>query len=282
MFPLLGHDLVARQLLHVALGPVEQPRLAYWILKDGGRGNAGESLHVTHRNHADGLPDTEPDTGRDAPVQPLDAVLLVDVLESVANRHLLGPVGVIGLALHLDADDLDRLVPGAKTTTKRRRGNLLKSPELLRFRLARDVADPLLREPAEPEPRTPVRHLADGDGVDALVDTADALLAPDVHERGEGGLRLDARRRELVLGDLHRLHARAEAHGSVRLRHAARHAARDAASELGRAEGARVVLGLGGDEEEDSALGGRLDPGPRDETLVDCSFPCVSRALFYS
>lgn len=73
-----------------------------------------------------------------------------------------------------------------------------------------------------------------------------------------------------MLRDLHRLHARAEAHGRVRLRQPAHHAARDAANEVVRAEGFRVVLGFRGDEEEDGALGGRLDPRPGDETLVDC------------
>lgn len=261
MPPLLGHHLVARQLLHVALGPVEQPQLACRTENTLG---ARESLHVTHRNHADGLPDAESDAGRDAPVQPLEAVLVVDVLERVAHRHLLGPVGVVGLALHLDADDLNGLVPGAQATAERRRRDLLHGAQLLRLRLARGVADALLCEAAEPEAGPPVGHLADGDGVDALVDTADALLAPDVHEGLERRLGLDARRRELVLGDLHRLHARAEAHGRVRLRHAARHAARDAAPELGRAQAAREVLGLGGDEEEHGALGRRLDPGPWD------------------
>ena len=110
---------------------------------------------------------------------------------------------------------------------------------------------------------------ADGDGVDALVDAADALAAVDVHEGGDGARGLDTRGGDLVLGDLNGLHAGAEAHGGVGLGDAAGDAADDAAAELGGAGDAGVVLGLGGDEEQDGALGGGLDPGPGDEALVE-------------
>lgn len=79
-----------------------------------------------------------------------------------------------------------------------------------------------------------------------------------------------------MLGHLDRLHARAEAHGRVGLGEAAGHAARDAGGEVAGAEGARVVLSFGRDEEEDGALCGGFDPGPGDETLVDCSTSRVS------
>lgn len=234
------------------------------------RGRGGD-VHVTHGNHAHRLPDAEADTGRYAAVQALEAVGLVNVLERVADRHLLGAVGVGLLALHLDADDLDGLVPGRQATANGRGGNLLGGAERLALALARDVADALLGHAAEAEARAPVGHLADGHGVDALVDAADALLAVNVHERGPRALRGRARRHRLVLGDLDRLHARAEAHGRVRLRHAARHAADDAAAEIAGPERLGVVLGLGGDEEEHGALGRGFNPGPRDQALVDWS-----------
>lgn len=126
-----------------------------------------------------------------------------------------------------------------------------------------------VRDAAETEPAAPVGDLSDGDGVDALVDAADALAAVDVHEGGHGAGGLAAGLDGAVLGHLDRLHARAEAHGRVGLRQAARHAADDAAAEVVRAEALGVVLGLGGDEEEDGALGGGFDPGPGDEALVD-------------
>jgi len=47
------------------------------------------------------------------------------------------------------------------------------------------------------------------------------------------------------------------------------HAAADAADEGRGAGGAGVVFCFRGDEEEDGALGGSLNPGPRDQTLVD-------------
>jgi hypothetical protein len=49
----------------------------------------------------------------------------------------------------------------------------------------------------------------------------------------------------------------------------------DAGCEVGRAEGAGVVFSFGGDEEEDGAFGGGFNPGPGDETLVDCAEQCT-------
>ena len=229
------------------------------------------NAHITHGNHAHRLPDTQANAGGDATVQTLEAVGLVDVLERVADRHLLGAVGVVLLALHLDTDDLNRLVPSRETTTDGRGNDLLKGAELLVLLLARDVADALLGEPAQAEAGAPVGHLADGDGVDTLVDAADTLTTVDVHERGPGAGGLLARGRHLVLGDLDRLHAGAEAHGRVRLSNTASHAAGDTAAELAGARSAGIVLGLGRDEEQHSALGRRFDPGPRDQALVDCT-----------
>lgn len=82
-------------------------------------------------------------------------------------------------------------------------------------------------------------------------------------------MRGHARGGELGLGDLHGLHAGAEAHGGVGLRDAAGDAAADAGGEVAGAEGAGVVFGFRGDEEEDRAFGGGFDPGPGDEALVD-------------
>ena len=73
-----------------------------------------------------------------------------------------------------------------------------------------------------------------------------------------------------MLRDLDRLHASAEAHGRVCLCQTTDHAARDTGNEVRGAVALGVELGFGGDEEEDGALGGCLDPGPGDETLVDC------------
>lgn len=73
-----------------------------------------------------------------------------------------------------------------------------------------------------------------------------------------------------MLCDFDRLHARAESHGRVRLRETTRHATADSRDEVGGAEGFGVEFGFGGYEEEDGAFGGGFDPGPGDETLVDC------------
>ena len=73
-----------------------------------------------------------------------------------------------------------------------------------------------------------------------------------------------------MLGDFDRLHARAEAHGRVRLCQTTNHTTGDTRNEVIGTERLGVELGLGGDEEEDGTLRRRFDPGPRDETLVDC------------
>lgn len=74
--------------------------------------------NIAERNHAHGLPHTQTDTRHYTAVKALETRLAVDILESVADGHLLGPVGVVLLALHLHAHDFDGLVPGGETTTK--------------------------------------------------------------------------------------------------------------------------------------------------------------------
>ena len=235
----------------------------------GSRGRGGENVHIAKGNHANRLPDTQSNTRSDTAVETLDTVGLVDVLEGISDSHLLGAVGIILLALHLDTDDLDGLIPSGQTTTNGRGGDLLNRAELLALLLSREIADSLLRETAETEARAPVGHLADGNSVDTLVDAADTLLAVDAHEGSPGARDLLTGGGHLVLGDLDRLHAGAEAHGGVRLRNTACHAANDATAEVAGAQGAGIPLSLGGDEEEDGALGGSLDPGPWNKTLVD-------------
>jgi hypothetical protein len=98
--------------------------------------------HVAERHHAHGLPNTQADTRHDAAVQAFYAGLAVDVFESVADGHLLGPVGVVLLALHLDTHDFDGLVPGGETSTERRGEDLFGYAELDRgVFLVGDFAD---------------------------------------------------------------------------------------------------------------------------------------------
>lgn len=226
-------------------------------------------LHIAKSNHANSLPNAETNAGSDTTVKTLDAVLAVDVAESVADSHLLGTVGVLLLALHLDTDDLNGLVPCTQTTTDGRSEDLLPGVELLLVALAGDVADTTLSQTAETEARAPVGHLTNSDSVDTLVDTLDTLLAVDIHESSKGGLRSNTRSDLLVLGNLNSLHASAEAHGGVSLSNTTSNTSDDTTSELVGTSGASVVLGLGGHEEQDSALGGSLNPGPRDQALVE-------------
>ena len=98
--------------------------------------------HVAERNHAHGLPHTQTDTGHHTAVKALEAGLAVNVPESVADGHLLGPVGVVLLALHLHAHDFNGLVPGGETTTEGGCENLFGHAELDRgVFLVGDFAD---------------------------------------------------------------------------------------------------------------------------------------------
>jgi hypothetical protein len=232
-------------------------------------------LHITERNHADRLPNAETNSRSNATVQTFHTVLAVDVVESLADRQVLGAVGVDRLGLHLDTDNLNGLIPCGQTTTKRGGRDFLNDAELLAALLAHHLADSRLGDTRETEARAPVGDLAHGNGVDTAVDTADTLLAVDSHERLQGAGRLHAAGCHLVLCNLYRLHARAEAHGGVCLRETTDHAARDARDEVVRAGGLGVVFGFRSDEEEDGALRGGLDPGPWNEALVDCAL-CVS------
>lgn len=228
----------------------------------------GNNSHVTKSHHADRLPDTQSNTRRHTAVETTDTVVVVDVFESLADGEVLGPVGVLGLALHLNTDDLNGLVPGGQTTTKTRCEDLLPGRQLLAVLLVGHLADGSLRQAGETEPGAPVGSLANGNGIDTAVDTTDALPAVNVREGREGARGLDTLRGHLVLGDLNRLHAGTEAHGRVGLGDTTDHTTGDTAEEVVGADPAGLVFGFGGDEQEDGALGGGLNPGPRNESLI--------------
>lgn len=221
-------------------------------------------------HHADCLPDAKHDPRRDTTVQTLQTILLVDVLERSANTHVLGSVGILLLALHLDADDLDRLIPGTQTTTKSTRDNLLGRRELLARVLASQAPDLVLGQTRQTKARAPIGDLTNSDGIYSLVDARDTLSAVNVHEGRHCTRRLDPRCGSLVLGDLDRLHTGAETHGCVRLSETADHASGDAGSEGASSKGAGIILRLGGYEEKDGAFGRGFNPGPWNQTLVDC------------
>jgi hypothetical protein len=260
--------------------------------------------HITECNHAHGLPHTQTDTRHHAAVQAFDTGLPVDVFEGVADGHLLGPVGVFFLALHFYAHDFDGLVPGGETTTKSGGEDLFGRTELDGgVFLVGDFADAgfavgvvlvglflillsslggNLRNTAETEPRTPVGDLSNSNSVDTLVDARNTFAAVDVHESSHSTGSLSTRLDGLVLGHLDGLHACAEAHGRIGLRQTTSHATNDAGAEVVGAEAAGVVLGLGSDEEENGAFGRGFDPGPGNETLVDCAGGVLSASYTLS
>lgn len=226
------------------------------------------NVHVSKSNHADSLPDTKTNTRSDTPVKTLDAVLAIYVAEGLADSQILWTVRVNSLALHLDTDDLNRLVPGRQATTDGTSSDLFKTVELLTVLLSRDLSDPDFSKTGETKSRTPVCSLSNGDGVDALVDSTDTFTAVDVHESSEGAWGLDACSSHLGLGDFDSLHACAETHGSVGLGNTTSHTTTDSTDEVIGAESFGIVLCFGSHEEKDGTFGRGLDPGPGNETLV--------------
>lgn len=248
--------------------------------------------HVGQSHHAHGLPDTQTNAWGHTTVETADTARLVNVAEGVADRHLLGSVGIVLLRLHLHTHDFDGLVPGAETTAEGGSEDALWCGQLLLgVGLAGEAADSVLtrsivskwhfilgyasnvRNSAKTETRSPVGDLSHSHSVDTLVDTTNTLGTVDGHEALNRARGLLARLCGLVLGHFHSLHARAETHGSIGLSKTTSHTPQDTSREVVRAKGLGVVFGLGGHEQEDSALGGGFDPGPWDETLVDCA--CV-------
>lgn len=84
-----------------------------------------DNLQITQSNHTNRLPNAKSNPRSNATVQTLHTVRLVDVPKGIPDRHLLRPIRILRLALHLHADDLNGLIPRAKTATNRRRSDLL-------------------------------------------------------------------------------------------------------------------------------------------------------------
>lgn len=235
-----------------------------------GRRRGMNNLHVTKSHHADSLPDTQAYTRRHTTVETLNAIGVVDVLECPANIQVLRSVGVVLLALHFNADHLNRLVPGGETTTQTGCQDLFQGGQLLAVVLAGELANAHFRRTGETETGAPVGGLADRNGIDTTVDTPDALLTVDIHEGLEGARGLHTLCGHLVLGDFDRLHAGAEPHGGIRLGHTTGHTAGNTRQEVRSAKHLGTVFRLRRNEEKDSTFGGSLNPGPRNETLIIC------------
>lgn len=225
---------------------------------------------VTETDHEDGLPHTQTNTRGDTSVETLEAVSLVNVLEGLGNSQVLGSVGINSLGLHLDSNDLNRLVPSRKTTTNGGSNDLFKNVELLAIVLAGNLSNSLLTKTGKTETGAPVSALANGNSVDTLVNTSDTLLSVDILENLKGSGNLDAANSSgLVTGDLNSLHACAETHGHVGLGETTNHTTGDTSSKVSKAKvGLCSVFSLNGDEKQNSALGRSFDPGPGDKTLV--------------
>src|SRR2546423_13736120 len=115
------------------------------------RRGGGEAIHITQSNHTNRLPNAQPNARSNATIQPPDAVLSVNVLQSLAHSQILWAVRIFGLALHLDSNDLNRLIPRAQATTKTTCEDLLHTAKLRSILLACQLADASLGQPGKTE-----------------------------------------------------------------------------------------------------------------------------------
>jgi hypothetical protein len=265
---MLSRDGLSGELFHVGLGPVS--KLIRNIFSAGcGEQRRKKHLHITHCNHADCLPNSQSNTRNNATVQTLKPILRIDILESITDSHFSRTVWIDRLTLHLNSDDLNRLIPSTETTTKTTGKDLLESAQLGSFFFTCSFANTLFCKTGKTESGTPISHLSDGYRINTLVDTLNTFFAVDIHECSECAWWFDTRGRDLVFCDFDRLHASAESHRGICLCDTSCYSTTDSCCEVTSSEGSRIVFGFRCDEEEDSALSGRLDPGPRNESLVD-------------
>ena len=214
------------------------------------------------------MPNAQPNPRSNATVQTSHAVVGVDVLERLSHCQVLWSIWILRLALHLNPNDLDRLIPSAETTAQTAGQDLLEVAQFLTVFLARHPTDACLRKPRQTEATTPICRLPNRNGVHATVDTTDSLLPVDVHEGGERARWLPTLSGDLVLCNLYRLHACTESHSGIRLRYTTGHASRDSCHEVIGAERLGIELGFRGDEEQDGSLCRGFDPGPRNQALI--------------
>ena len=246
------------------------------------RAEAGfANIHVTESNHADGLPYSETDSRRHAAIKAHDTILGVDVLECLADGKVLGTVWIFRLALHLDPNDFDGLIPRTETTSQAASQNLLERSQFLSILFAGHFSNRRLRKSRQSKPRTPIGRLADGYRVDALVDAANSFPAIDVHKGLKSAGRFDTRGGQLVLSNLDRFHASAESHGGVSLRNTTDHPSADSAHKIRRAHVLCIVFRLRGHKEQDRPFCRSFNPGPGNQALIVWYSICQSVCLFH-
>lgn len=81
---------------------------------------------IASKYHANRLPHTQTDTGRNTAVEAKDTVVLVNPHCGFYYRHFLWAALHLDLRLHFYTDDFDGLIPATQTTADRRCQDLLK------------------------------------------------------------------------------------------------------------------------------------------------------------
>ncbi|GAO46274.1 hypothetical protein G7K_0507-t1 [Saitoella complicata NRRL Y-17804] len=232
--------------------------------------------NIRKTNHTNRLPNTQPNPGRNTPIQPLHTIILINIPKRTPNRHLRRTIRVSLRTLHLNPNNLNRLIPRTQPTTNNTRSNPFGRRQLFAVFFVRGFTDPAFRETRESDTRAPVCALSDGDGVDAFVDSADSFAAVDVEEGVHRAWGFHACRGDFVAGDFDCFHTCAESHlcrsvtnRRVGLRDTTTHTTEHTRQEGIRTRSLRRILQLTRSKQQHSSLRRSLNPGPWDQTLVE-------------
>ena len=107
------------------------------------------------------MPNAQTNARSDSTVQSPDTVLLINILHRFADSQILWAVRIIRLALHLNSNNFNGLIPRAQATTKSTREDFLHTAKLLSVLLDvyEDAALPIVPELGEIAVQKPFVHL---------------------------------------------------------------------------------------------------------------------------
>lgn len=136
---MLRRDFVPCELLHRFFCAVWRSSLA--SLQEKIEEGREKNSHIAQSNHADRLPNPQPNPRGHTTIQSLEPVIRIDVFQRLSHRQIQRPVRIHGFALHLDPNNLNRLIPRTQATTKTAGKDFLRGAEFLPFFFARDSSD---------------------------------------------------------------------------------------------------------------------------------------------
>jgi hypothetical protein len=91
---------------------------------------------IATKHHAHSQIYTKPDSRSDAPIEPLQPMVLVNILGSSPNVQFLRSIRILRLALHLNSNHFNRLIPTPKRPSNNRSHQLFGNTQLSMLILA--------------------------------------------------------------------------------------------------------------------------------------------------